>query len=122
MQEQVPDKAAGLTRVWRAFLYTRDGLRATFKSEAAFRQEVLLVAVLAPLAFFIAPDRASLALMVGSLFLVLIVELLNSAIESIVNRIGPEWNVLSKNAKDAGSAAVFLSLVGAGLVWIICLL
>lgn len=122
MQEHVPDKATGLRRILRAFSYTRDGLVSTFRTEAAFRQEVLLAAVMLPLAFFLAPDRPSLALMVGSLFLVLIVELVNSAIEAIVNRIGPEWNILSKNAKDAGSAAVFLSLVGAGLVWLICLL
>jgi diacylglycerol kinase (ATP) len=119
--EQVPPKCSGLRRVLNACLYTRDGLVATFRSEAAFRQELALALVLVPLAFYLGPDRNARALMVGSIFIVLIVELLNSAIESAINRFGPEWNAFSKHAKDAASAAVGLSLANVAIVWAICL-
>lgn len=93
------------------------GVRAAFRNEAAFRQELLLVAVLMPLAFW--PDVALVErlLMVSSLFLVLIVELLNSAIEAAIDRIGLESHELSGRAKDLGSAAVLVTLVWTGYVW-----
>lgn len=121
MTEQVPDKKTGLQRILRACLYTRDGLISTFRSEAAFRQELALAVVLIPLACWLAPDRASRAVMVGSVMLVLIVEILNSAIEAVVNRFGPEWNAYSKAAKDGGSAAVFVALVTVAIVWALCI-
>jgi diacylglycerol kinase (ATP) len=122
MEEKVPDRKTGLQRILRACLYTRDGLVSTFKSEAAFRQELGLALVLIPLACYLAPNRPSLAAMIGSVMLVLIVEILNSAIEAVVNRFGPEWNLYSKAAKDGGSAAVFVALVNVAIVWLICLI
>ena len=121
MSEQVPERKTGLQRVLRACLYTRDGLVSTFRSEAAFRQELALAVILIPLAIYFGPDKASRAIMVGSVMLVLIIEILNSAIEAVVNRFGPEWNAYSKAAKDGGSAAVFIALVNVAIVWALCI-
>ncbi len=118
---QVPGKKTGIARVIRAFQFTCDGLVATFKSEAAFRQELALAVILIPLALWFGPSGIAKAVMVGSVMLVLVVEILNSAIEAVVNRFGPEWNAYSKFAKDAGSAAVFLALCNVGIVWLLCL-
>lgn len=122
MTEQVPERKTGIQRVLRACLYTRDGLIQTFKTEAAFRQELGLAVVLIPAACYLAPDRPSLAVMIASVMLVLVAELFNSALEAVVNRFGPEWNAFSKAAKDGGSAAVFIALVNVAVVWGICLL
>ncbi|HEX2753801.1 MAG TPA: diacylglycerol kinase [Alphaproteobacteria bacterium] len=122
MPESLKPKAVGVKRIINAFFYSVDGLKATFKSETAFRQEVILAAVGIPLAFFLTSDRLEQAAMVGSLLLVLIVELLNSAIEAVVDRFGPEHHPLAKHAKDAGSAAVLLALILTGIVWLLCLL
>jgi diacylglycerol kinase (ATP) len=111
-------KNTGITRIIKACGYSRDGLIAVFKSEAAFRQELLLAAILIPVALFTAPDAWSFGMMVSSLLLVLIVEIINSAIEAVVDRAGTEIHPLAKKAKDAGSAAVLLALINAGLVWI----
>lgn len=116
-----PPKAAGFARLLRAFGYSCDGLRTTFAKEAAFRQECIAAAVLVPLAIVIAPDRAMMALMIASVFLVLIVELLNSALEAAIDRFGPERHPLAKHAKDAGSAAVLLALILTALVWLLAL-
>jgi diacylglycerol kinase (ATP) len=121
MPEPFKPKAAGLKRIVNAFFHSRDGLKATFKSEAAFRQEIALAAVGIPLAFFLTDHNLARAAMTGSLLLVLVVELLNSAIEATVNRFGPEHHPLAKHAKDAGSAAVLVALILAGLVWLLCL-
>lgn len=121
MENQVPERKTGLARVIKAYIYTQQGLVATFKSEAAFRQEVALAVILIPLALYFGPGGIAKAMMVASVLLVLIIELINSAIESVVNRFGPEWNVYAKNAKDAGSAAVFISLVNVAIVWALCL-
>ena len=110
-------KARGLTRIIRATGYSVAGLKAAFQSEAAFRQEVAMAAVLGPLAFFVGRNPVEISLLIGSLLLVLIVELLNSAIENIVDRVGYEHNDLSGRAKDMGSAAVMLSLGFMGLIW-----
>lgn len=115
-------KNTGFNRLIKACGYTRDGLIATFKSEAAFRQETALAAIAVPLACFLAHDRVRLALMIASVLMVLVVELLNSAIECVVDRFGHERHALSKQAKDAGSAAVFIALVIAGITWALCLL
>lgn len=121
MNDTLPPKANGIRRILNAFAYSRDGLVATFRTEAAFRQETIAAAVMIPLAFFLAPDRVFLALMIASVLLVLIVELINSAIEATVDRFGAERHALAKHAKDAGSAAVLISLILAGMVWLIAL-
>ncbi|MGY4878481.1 diacylglycerol kinase [Vreelandella aquamarina] len=97
--------------------YSLKGLKAAFRHEAAFRQEVVLAVLLLPLAWWISDGPISWLILVGSCFLVLITELLNSAIESVVDRIGPEKHELSGRAKDIGSAAVMLALLLAGLAW-----
>jgi len=108
---------AGLTRIWRAFFHSHRGLRDAWRHEHAFRQELMLVVVLAPLIVLVPvslPERVALA---GTLLLVLIVELLNSAIEAVVDRVSLEPHELSGRAKDMASAAVMLSLVLAGVTW-----
>jgi len=112
-----PPKRQGLTRVLHAFTYSTAGLRAGWQ-EPAFRQEALLALVLVPSAFWIGPDWVTRVLLVGSVVAVLVVELLNTSIESVVDRVGPEWHDLSKRAKDMGSAAVLLALLLCGGVWI----
>ncbi len=107
----------GLTRVRNAFFYSCDGLRAAFRHEDAFRQEVLLAALLIPAALFMPVAGTGKALMIASVLLVLIVELLNSAVEATVDRISLENHNLAKRAKDIGSAAVMLALVNVPVVW-----
>lgn len=107
----------GLGRVFHAAIYSWQGLKATFKHEAAFRQELALAVILIPLAIWLTTDAVELSLLIGSVFLVLIVELLNSAIEAVVDRFGGEMHKLSGRAKDIGSAAVLISLLNAALVW-----
>lgn len=107
----------GLTRIIYAFGYSMQGIRAALKHEAAFRQEILLAIVLIPLAFFITQDAVKLALLISTPLLVLMVEILNSAIEAVVDRFGEEHHELSGRAKDMGSAAVAISLVIMAVVW-----
>ena len=107
----------GLRRVWNAFHYSLSGLKAAYACEDAFRQEVLLALIMIPLAFFLPVTGIVRALMIGSVFLVLIVELLNSAIEATVDRISLENHRLAKRAKDIGSAAVLFSLINVVTVW-----
>ncbi|RJX20225.1 MAG: diacylglycerol kinase [Desulfobulbus sp.] len=112
----------GLRRVWRAFGWSMSGLRAALHNEAAFRQEAGLCLVLAPLALWLGETGTERALLIGSLSLVLITELLNSAIEAVVDRIGSEQHELSGRAKDIGSAAVFISLANVVAIWLLVLL
>ncbi|MBZ0133210.1 MAG: diacylglycerol kinase [Rhodocyclaceae bacterium] len=107
----------GFKRILNATRYSRDGLLAAWRHEAAFRQELLLVAVLLPLGLYLGSSGIERALLVGSLLLILIVELLNSAVETVVDRVSSENHDLSKRAKDLGSAAVMLSLMNAAVVW-----
>jgi diacylglycerol kinase (ATP) len=107
----------GLTRLKNAFGYSLAGFRAAYKHEDAFRQEVLLAAILIPLAFWLPSSGLGKALMIGSVLLVIIVELLNSAIEATVDRISLDNHDLAKRAKDIGSAAVLVSLVNVLVVW-----
>jgi diacylglycerol kinase (ATP) len=107
----------GWRRVWHATGYSMAGLRAGW-DEAAFRLEACLSFVMLPLAFFIARGWVEVALLASSVLLVLIVELLNTAIEAAIDRVGLEQHPLSKRAKDMGSGAVFLSLVLAGGIWL----
>ncbi|MBI2314233.1 MAG: diacylglycerol kinase [Betaproteobacteria bacterium] len=111
----------GLARIWRALHYSLAGLIAAFRHEDAFRQEVLLALVLIPVALAVPATGVGKALMVGSVILVLIVELLNSAVEAAVDRISLDNHRLAKRAKDIGSAAVFLSLVNVPIVWLLVL-
>lgn len=111
----------GLRRVWNALFYSIDGIRAAYRHEDAFRQEVLLALVLLPVALFMPTTGIGKALLTGSVLLVLIVELLNSAVEATVDRISLENHRLAKRAKDIGSAAVLLSLVNVVIVWVLVL-
>lgn len=112
-----PQKArTGLSRVWHAAGYSLAGLRAGW-DEAAFRLEACLAFVLVPLAFWVGRSWVEVALLAGSVLLVMIVELLNTAVESAIDRIGLERHPLSKRSKDMGSGAVFLALVLAGGIW-----
>jgi diacylglycerol kinase (ATP) len=110
----------GFSRVWHATGYSMAGLRAGW-GEAAFRLEACLSFVMLPLAFFVGRGWVEVALLAGAVLLVMIVELLNTAVEAAIDRIGLERHALSKRAKDMGSAAVFLSLVFAGGVWLTAL-
>jgi diacylglycerol kinase (ATP) len=112
----------GWTRVRNAFFYSLDGFAAALRNEDAFRQEVLLALVLVPVALLSPAIAAGKAIMVASVLLVLVVELLNSGIEAVTDRVSLEDHVLAKQAKDLGSAAVFLSLVMVPVVWLIVLL
>ncbi len=107
----------GLRRVWNALFYSIDGITAAFRHEDAFRQEALVALVLIPTAFFLPASGVGKALMIASVLLVLVVELLNSAIEAAVDRISLENHKLAKRAKDIGSAAVLVSLVNVAAVW-----
>ena len=107
----------GIKRILMATLYSWKGLSAAFRKEEAFRQEAILAVVLIPLAFWLGNSGIEIALMVGSVLLVLIVEILNSAVEAVVDRIGQERHKLSGRAKDMGSAAVMLSLVNVIIIW-----
>ena len=106
----------GLSRMLHAFGYSMAGLRAGW-AETAFRQEALAAFVLLPLAFWLGQTWVEVALLAGSVVLVMVVELLNTGVESAIDRIGPEWHDLSKRAKDMGSAAVLLSLLVCIGVW-----
>ena len=112
----------GVKRIVNAARYSWAGVSSAWKNEAAFRQEAMLVALGLPLALWFGKSGIERALLVGSLLLVIIVELLNSAIEAVVDRIGSELHPLSGLAKDLGSAAVLFSLVLAAVVWILVLL
>ncbi len=107
----------GIGRIMRAAVYSAQGLGHAVRHEAAFRQELALTIVLSPVAFWLGQTVAERALLIGTLLMVLIVELLNSAIEAAVDRHGEEHHELSGQAKDMGSAAVFISLLVVVLVW-----
>ena len=122
MSEESPFKGkTGVRRVMNAFHYSMAGLRAAFSYEDAFRQEALLAVVLIPASFLLPVGGLSRALMIASVLLVLIVELLNSAIEAVVDRVSLDHHHLSKRAKDIGSAAVMIALLNAVLVWALVL-
>lgn len=111
-------KNTGIRRVIKACGYSWAGITAAFRNEAAFRQELALCVVFIPLAFFVAEGPVERALLIGVSLLVLVVELLNSAIEALVDRVGTEHHELSGRAKDMGSAAVFMSLLLWVFVWV----
>ena len=112
----------GLTRICNALLYSLSGLGAAFRHEQAFRQEVVLALILLSIALLLPVNPLGKALMIASVLLVLIVELLNSALETVVDRVSLEIHPLAKRAKDMASAAVLLSLINWGVVWLLVLL
>jgi diacylglycerol kinase (ATP) len=114
-------KPRGLTRLLRAFAASWYGLKGAFREEAAFRQELAFALVVIPLGLWLGHGAVERVLLIGPVFLILIVELLNSAIEATVDRISLERHVLAGLAKDIGSAAVLLSFVLLGVVWLIVL-
>ena len=118
MLEESPFKGkTGLQRVWNALHYSLAGLRAAFVCEDAFRQEAMLAVLLIPASFFMPVSGLGRGMMIASVLLVLIVELLNSAIEAAVDRVSLDRHHLSKRAKDIGSAAVLLALINVAVVW-----
>lgn len=123
--DALPDPRAhklrgGLSRIWHATGHSLAGLRAAW-TEKAFRQEAICAVVLLPASLWLGRDWVQAALLAGSVLIVMIVELLNTAIESAVDRVGPEWHALSKRAKDVGSAAVMLSLLLCAGIWLAAL-
>ena len=121
--EESPYKGkTGLRRLLNAVRYSYSGFGSAFRNEDAFRQEVLLAAILVPLGLWLGSTGIAKALLVSSVLLVLVVELLNSAVEATVDRVSLDRHRLSKRAKDIGSAAVFLSLVNGAIVWSLVLL
>ena len=111
----------GIKRLANAFSYSVAGTLAAFKHEDAFRQEVILSAILIPLAIYLGQTAIEQALMISSILLIIIVELLNSSLEATVDRISVKRHKLSKRAKDIGSAAVFFSLINAAVIWFLIL-
>ncbi|MBB5347148.1 diacylglycerol kinase [Desulfoprunum benzoelyticum] len=109
----------GIARILAAFTYSADGISAAFRHEAAFRQESLLYVLLLPLLYFLPLPLLFKGLLLAVNTLVLIVELLNSAIESVVDLVSPEYNIYAKRAKDMGSAAVLFSLLLALVLWVL---
>lgn len=112
----------GIARIYDATGYSIKGLIAAWKNEAAFRQEAVLAAILTAITFFVSISDVERVVLIGSLVLVLLAELLNSAIEAVVDRVGSEWHELSGRAKDIGSAAVFVALAFVVFTWSIILL
>lgn len=111
----------GPVGVWRAFMWSLKGLTTAFRIESSFRLEVYLALVLAPLGFWLGGDALERALLVGCLLLVLSAELLNSALEAIVDKVSPEFHEFAGRAKDMGSAAVFVLMVNVVLCWALVL-
>ena len=111
------ESKAGLARIRRALFHSFAGLASAFRNESAFRQELALAAVLVLVAAALPATLVQVALLVSSVLLVLVVELLNSAVEATVDRISTDDHALAKQAKDIGSAAVFVSLVGCAVIW-----
>lgn len=114
-------KGRGVTHLFQALRWSFLGLAAAFRHEEAFRQELVACVIMIPLGFWLGDSGTERALLIGSLVTVLFVELLNSAVEAAIDRIGEERHPLSGRAKDLGSAAVFLSLINAGAIWLFIL-
>ena len=112
-------KESVLRHIGRAFIWSIAGIQNAWKNELAFRVEAMIIIVFIPLGFWLGRSATERALLIASCLLILIVELLNSALEAVVDRIGVEHHELSGRAKDMGSAAAFISMLTAGLVWAI---
>lgn len=118
---QIPPKRKGIPRLIAALRYSLAGLRSAFRSEEAFRLEVLVLLIATPIALHLGQTAVEQVLLIGVLVLLLIIELLNTAVEAVVNRVGTEYHELSRQAKDIGSAAVFLGMLLVALVWTLVL-
>lgn len=108
----------GLSRIWHAYRYSWEGLVACWQDSTAFRQEALLAIVMLPAAFWLGRNWLEIAVLAAAVVGVLVVELLNTGIEAAIDRMGSEWHILAKKAKDMGSAAVLLSLLLCGGIWL----
>jgi diacylglycerol kinase (ATP) len=117
-----PQNNTGLKRLLNAAIFSWQGFRAAFRYEEAFRQEVFILIIAIPLALWLGDSNIEKILLIGSIVLLMMVELLNSAIEAVVDLISDEWSELAGRAKDMGSAAVFLAMLNAGLTWVFILL
>ena len=115
------NNSRGPKRILKAYSYSIQGLKAALRYEAAFFEELLLIAVMLPLGLWAGDNGTERAVLIGCLFLILITELLNSALEAVVDRISLEHHELSGRAKDLGSAAVFLALLNGAVVWLLIL-
>ncbi len=115
-EKPLPEK--GLKRICKAFFYSLSGFKLAFCDEAAFRQELLLVIILSPLCLFLSIPVWLKVMILSSHVLILIVELLNTAVESVVDKASPEFHLDAKKAKDTGSSAVLLTLVLTGGLWV----
>ncbi len=113
----VEKKDTLIRHIMNAFVYSLAGLRAAWKNELAFRTETIVILIFIPLGLWLGRSAAEKALLTASCLLILITELLNSALEAVVDRIGPQQHELSKRAKDIGSAAAFISMIAAAVVW-----
>ncbi len=118
----MPNQATGFTRIYKAAGYSLKGLKAAWKNEAAFREEALVIIPAILLSFYLDVSNVERILMVGSLVVVILVELLNSAVEAAIDRISPDYHELSGRAKDMGSAAVFIAIGFALFTWGVILL
>jgi diacylglycerol kinase (ATP) len=112
-----PPVKNGISRIWAALLYSLNGLRIAFSSEAAFRQEVIVIAISSTILFFLPMSLVWKGLLFFATASILVVELLNTAIEAVVDKVSPEYHDLAKRAKDIGSAAVFISILLALILW-----
>ncbi len=114
-----PKNNTGLKRLYNAFFFSIDGFKACFRTEQAFRQEIYLSLVALPLAFWFGHTAIERVLLITSILLILMAEMLNTAIERVVDRISLERHALSKDAKDIGSAIVLLALINAIITWVL---
>jgi len=113
----IPPKRRGIPRLIAAARYSFAGLRSAFSSEEAFRLEVFTLLIFTPLALYLGQTPIEKILLIGSIMLLMVIELLNTAVEAVVDRIGSEYHELSREAKDIGSAAVFIGMVMVAMVW-----
>jgi diacylglycerol kinase (ATP) len=111
------EKETAIGHILKAVVYSWDGIKAAWIHEMAFRIETIVIAALLPIGIWLCETAVERALLIGSSMLVLITELLNSAVENVVDRIGSEHHILSKHAKDLGSAAAALSMLTAAIIW-----
>ena len=112
-------KESILGHIGKAFIWSATGIRSAWKNELAFRVEAIVIIILIPLAIWLGNSAVERALLIASCLLILIIELLNSALEAVVDRIGPEHHELSGRAKDMGSAAAFFAMLTAGIIWVL---
>jgi diacylglycerol kinase (ATP) len=110
-------KESVLRHIGKAFIWSAAGIQTAWKNELAFRVEAIIIIILIPLGIWLGKSAAERALLIASCLLILIIELLNSAVEAVVDRIGTEYHELSGRAKDMGSAAAFFAMLTAGIIW-----